>query len=135
MPQCYSENKVRNWCVTVAFAAQQGIEKLNRQRSYPKGSGIVQEDKTRTRKLQYKEAQMKRKEKSNSGKDMTFNKSAMPFKQGKQACAGCSRAPLWRTPGRKETVESITGIHTNAGRTASQWEAAVCSSGTQTRAL
>ena len=40
---------------------------------------------------------------------MTFNKSAMPFKQGKQACRLPREPPLWRTPGRKERVESITG--------------------------
>lgn len=33
---------------------------------------------------------------------MTFNKSAMPFKQGKQACRLPREPPLWRTPGRKE---------------------------------
>lgn len=46
-----------------------GIEKLNRQRSYPKGAlGIVQKTRLGPEKLQYKEAQMKRKESPIQGK-------------------------------------------------------------------
>ena len=69
VPQCYSENKVRNSvCYCGICWAQQGIEKLNRQVLPGRGSRIVQKTRLRPEKLQYKEAQMKCKEKSNSGK-------------------------------------------------------------------
>lgn len=46
---------------------------------------------------------------------MTFNKSAMLFKQGKQSCRLPRETPLCRIPGRKERVglmESIAETYT-----------------------